>query len=106
MTHVSIHRRAAGILAIALAIALSTTVPPASARTFSFNSAGSMVQQPLPPQWACVMQRALSSGSLRFQCRESSDLKASAIVGDVAPSQRWGTAAIATRRQQHRATDG
>jgi hypothetical protein len=71
MTHARVHHYTAGILAIALTIAfaLSTTTAPASARSFNSDSAGSMVQQPLPPQWACAMRRALSSGSLRFQCR-------------------------------------
>jgi hypothetical protein len=43
-----------GILAIALAF--SVTAAPVSARSFDFNSAGSMVQQPLPPQ--CVRYTA------------------------------------------------
>jgi hypothetical protein len=68
MTHTRIHQLAAGILAVALtiaiAVALSTTTVPASARTFSFNSTGSLVQQPLPPQWACDMSRALTGRPL------------------------------------------
>jgi hypothetical protein len=68
MTHTRIHQLAAGILAVALtvaiAIALGTTSDPASARTFSFNSAGSLVQQPLPPEWACDMSRALTGRPL------------------------------------------
>jgi hypothetical protein len=57
MTHARIHHYTAGILAIAttIALALSTATTPASARTFNFNSAGSMVQQPLPTQWGCVI---------------------------------------------------
>ena len=88
MTHVRIHRCAVGILAIALviALALSTATAPASARTFSFNSAGSMVQQPLPPQWACAMHRALSGGSVAFQCWESLVPKASWSSIQAAPS--------------------
>jgi len=71
MTHARVHHYTVGILAIALTIAfaLSTTTAPAAARNFNFNSAGSMVQPPLPSQWACAMQRALSRGSLRLQCR-------------------------------------
>jgi hypothetical protein len=70
MTHTRIHQLAAGILAVAvtvavaLALALSTTTVPASARTFNFNSAGSLVQQPLPPQWACELSRALGGPPL------------------------------------------
>ena len=66
MTHTRIHQLVAGILAVAvaLALALSTTTVPASARTFNFNSAGSLVQQPLPPQWACELSRALGGPPL------------------------------------------
>jgi hypothetical protein len=53
---------------IAITLALSTTTIPASARTFNFNSRGSMVQQPLPPQWACEISRALGD---RTFCRKS-----------------------------------
>lgn len=69
MTRSRIHHLTIAILAIAIAIALATTTAPASARTFNFNSAGSMVQQPLPPQWGCVMLRALSGGKFRCQNR-------------------------------------
>ena len=75
MTHTPIHHLAVGILAIEVAgviwLALSTTTVPASARTFNFNSAGSMVRQPLPPQFACAMSRALNGR--RSACRQSSD---------------------------------
>jgi hypothetical protein len=73
MTHARTNHSAAGILALLLtiAVAFSTTTAPASARTFNFNSAGSMVQQPLPPQWACLMQRALTGRS--FACRHPLD---------------------------------
>ena len=73
MTHAQTNHIAAAILALAVTIALAftTTTVPASARTFNFNSAGSMVQQPLPPQWACLMQRALTGRS--FACQRSSD---------------------------------
>ena len=105
MTHARTHHRATGILGIAVALALSSiSTAPAPARTFNFNSAGSMVQQPMPPQWACAMQRALSPGTPRSRCRDSSVIKASAIGGDVVASQRWAAAVIATGRQQHRAT--
>ena len=73
MTHASIHKLTLGILGIVVALALSITIStaPASARTFNFNSAGSMVQQPLPPQFACAMRRAITGRS--FTCRQSSD---------------------------------
>lgn len=73
MTHAHTNHTAAAILALALtlALALSSTTVPATARTFNFNSAGSMVQQPLPPQFACAMSRALNSR--RSACRQSSD---------------------------------
>jgi hypothetical protein len=73
MIHAGIHRRAFGILAIAVAIAvtlaLSATTGRVSARTFNYPSGGSMVQQPLPPQWACDMSRAL--GARKSPCRGS-----------------------------------
>ena len=73
MTHAQTNHIAAGILALLLtiAVAFSTTTAPASARTFNFNSAGSMVQQPLPPQWACLMRRALTGRS--SACQRPSD---------------------------------
>ena len=69
MTHTRIHHLTIGILTIAItvALALATTTAPASARTFNFNSAGSMVQQPLPPQWGCMILRALSGGKFHRQ---------------------------------------
>jgi hypothetical protein len=55
MTHVPNRRNAvatlATVIATAIAIAAGAIVAPASARTFDFNSVGSMVQRPLPPQW-------------------------------------------------------
>jgi hypothetical protein len=72
MTHTRIHRLVVGILAAALTtavmLALSATTVPSSARTFDFTPAGSMVQQPLPPQWACAISRALSDRT--FPCRD------------------------------------
>jgi hypothetical protein len=59
MTH-RIHPRGGAILAVALTgLALSSTAVPASARTFDFNATGSMVQQSLPPGFACEMRRAM-----------------------------------------------
>jgi hypothetical protein len=67
MTH-RIHPRASGSLAVALTLlALSSTAVPASARTFDFNSTGSMVEQPLPPGFACAMRRAMLNR--RISCR-------------------------------------
>ena len=73
MTHAQTNHVTAGILALVLtfALAFSTSTVPASARTFNFNSAGSMVQQPLPSQFACAMRRAQADRS--FACRKSSD---------------------------------
>jgi hypothetical protein len=56
---------------VALALGISISTAPASARILNVNSAGSMVQQPLPPQFACALRRALSGRS--FACREASD---------------------------------
>lgn len=63
MTHTRIHRSAIATLAAAsaLAPALTTTTVAASARTFKFNAAGSMVQQPPPAQCGCASLRALTS---------------------------------------------
>ena len=44
MTRTTVLRRILAVVAVALA--LSTTAGPASARTFDFNSNGSLVQQP------------------------------------------------------------
>ena len=46
MTRITVFRRILGIIAVALA--LGTTASPASARTFDFNSTGSLVQQSAP----------------------------------------------------------
>jgi hypothetical protein len=71
MTHTRNRRLACAVLAIAvaiaLALALSATTIPASARTFNYNSAGSLVQQPLPARWACELSRAL--GERKPPCR-------------------------------------
>jgi hypothetical protein len=68
MTHTRIHHRAITILAVAsaLAPALTTTTAPASARTFNFNSVGSMIQQPLPPRCGCVSLRAATNKAHMF----------------------------------------
>ena len=90
MTHARTNQMAAAIVALALtiAVAFSTTTAPATARTFEFNSTGSMVQQPLPPQWACAMQRALSPGTPKSRCRQPSARQASAIREDHEGSAR------------------
>jgi hypothetical protein len=50
--------RAGGVLAVAVTgLALAGTAVPVSARTFDF-AAGSMVQQPLPTDFACMVRRA------------------------------------------------
>jgi hypothetical protein len=72
MTVARIHYRAVGILVAALAIAftLSITTAAASARTFTFSPSGSMVQQQLPAQWPCALQRALGD-SQTARCHHS-----------------------------------
>jgi hypothetical protein len=58
MTH-RIESRATGFLAVMLTgLALGSTAVPASARTFDFNTTGSMIQQPVPADFACAMRRA------------------------------------------------
>ena len=106
MTHAHTHHHSPGILAIALttALALSSTTTPATARTFDFNTAGSMVQQPLPPQWACVFERASNAGSSTLQCQEAPVPKATAVRSNVLASQRRTAAAVASRRRHHRPT--
>ncbi len=47
MTRTILFRRIVG--AVAVALALATAAGPASARTFDFNSNGSLVQQPTSP---------------------------------------------------------
>ena len=73
MTHPRIHHLTIGILTIAItvALALATNTAPASARTFDFNSSGSMVQQPLPPKWGCMILRAVTGG--KFHCQDHSN---------------------------------
>jgi hypothetical protein len=65
------HRLAIAVLAIALAVAvaLGASAAQSSARTFTYNSAGSMVQQPLPSHWGCVSLRALDDGTHKVRCR-------------------------------------
>jgi hypothetical protein len=71
MTHTNIQHRAAAILTVAaaLALALSAATAPASARTFYFTPAGTMVQQPLPAEWACLLQRASAGKAQSMRCR-------------------------------------
>jgi hypothetical protein len=69
MTHARDHHLVVGIVTIAIAIAIAIALTnTASARTFNFNSRGSLVQQPLPPDWACDMSRAL--GNRTSPCRD------------------------------------
>jgi hypothetical protein len=72
MTHARNHHLVVEIVTIAIAIAITlalSTTTAASARTFNFNSRGSLVQQPLPPEWACELSRAL--GQRTLPCRNS-----------------------------------
>lgn len=57
-------RRAMAILAGALVCAMAFTplsVAPTSARTFDISPNGSLVLNPLPPQFACAMKRVLAN---------------------------------------------
>lgn len=51
---------ALGSVMVSATLALGATAVPASARTFDFNATGSLIQQPLPPLWACAFRRALA----------------------------------------------
>jgi hypothetical protein len=106
MTHAHTHHHTPSILAIALttALALSTTTTPASARTFDFNTTGSMVQQPLPPQWACAVEQALTDHTPTFQCQQPLAPNATTIHKKTLASQRPNTAPAASRRRHHRPT--
>ena len=105
MTHAHTHHHTPGILAIALttALALSSTTAPATARTFDFNTAGSMVQQPLPPQWACAVEHALTDQSPTFQCQQAPAPNATTIHKKTLASQRPSAPAVTSRRH-HRPT--
>jgi hypothetical protein len=74
MAHTHLHRRTLTILTIAagVAVALSTTAAPASAATFYISPAGSMVEQPLPTNWSCVLQRASTDNAQATACRAAS----------------------------------
>ena len=106
MTHAHTHHHTPGILAIALttALALSSTTAPASARTFDFNAAGSMIQQPLPPQWACIFEQASTDRSPTLHCQEAPAPNATTVHKKVLASQRSSAAAVASHRRHHRPT--
>ena len=106
MTHAHTHHHTPGIVAIALttALALSSTAP-ASARTFDFNAAGSMIQQPLPPQWACIFGQASTDGSPTIQCQQAPAPNATTAHKNALASQHPNAAAIANARRRHRPTD-
>ena len=103
MTHAHTHHHTPGILAIALttALALSSTTAPATARTFDFNTAGSMVQQPLPPQWACVFEQASNDQSPTFPCPQAPAPNTTTAHRNVLASQRSSAAAVASSRRRH-----
>lgn len=83
-----IHPRAGGALAVALTmLAISGTAVPASARTFDFNATGSMVQQPLPPGFACAMRRAMLDR--RIPCR-GIDGPGDGVAAELPPAPRHG----------------
>jgi hypothetical protein len=64
-------KRALIVMAV-IGAASAPSAAPASARTFDFNAVGSMVQQPLAPEWGCLMRQLVSGGKGRFDCRASS----------------------------------
>ena len=106
MTHAHTRYHTPSILAIALttALALSSTTAPASARTFDFNTTGSMIQQPLPPQWACAVEQALTDQSPTIQCQKAPAPKTTTAHENALGSQRPNAAAVASRRRHHRPT--
>jgi hypothetical protein len=58
--------------ALGAALALAAAVPPiaaapSSARTFDVNARGTMVLNPLPADWNCLMERAIANH--RIACR-------------------------------------
>ena len=58
--------------AFGAALALAATfapiaATPSSARTFDVNARGTMVQNPLPADWNCLMERAITNH--RIACR-------------------------------------
>lgn len=61
MSHISTHliTKSATAISAALACALGTPVTFAHARTFAFDSTGTMIQQPFPSQWWCAEKSAL-----------------------------------------------
>ena len=51
-------------LGATLALAATFTpiaAAPSSARTFDVNAHGTVVQNPLPADWSCLMQRAIAN---------------------------------------------
>ena len=61
MSHITTRpiTRSAAVIATAAVCALATPALSADARTFDFNSAGTMTQQPLPDLWWCAETRVL-----------------------------------------------
>jgi hypothetical protein len=64
LSHRRFHGRRTAALGVALALA-ATFAPiaaaPSSARTFDVNATGTMVQNPLPADWNCLMERAIAN---------------------------------------------
>ena len=53
------------VSALTLAFTVGPLGPsPASASFFDFAPSGAMIQQPLPPQFGCAMNRALANRQL------------------------------------------
>jgi hypothetical protein len=85
-------RQAGRCLAVALTLlaltvlALGNRAVPASARTFDFNAAGTMVQQPLPHGFACALLRAMLDR--RIPCQGLGDPGGRAATGLVSRNKQ------------------
>ena len=70
LTHRGFRGRRTAAFGAALALAATFTpiaTAPASARTFDVNARGTMVLNPLPADWNCLMERAIANH--RIACR-------------------------------------
>ena len=97
MTRTIVFRRIVGVVAVALA--LGTIAGPASARTFDFNSNGSLVQQPPPSTSPAANPASGGSGIEWGYVAIGSSAAALALIG-------VGAVATGRRRSQGRATAG
>lgn len=96
MTSIHTTRRAAAIIAAALALGASAT--PASARTFAFNSNGSLVQQ------SVSSTPAVHSSTPRGSDFETVDVAIGGGAAGLALLGIGGTVAVRRRRERQRTT--